>query len=201
MPVVQRCTRRFIQRQPWRRVIGGMAPLALVLLLLAACGVTTTSDQQPGGASNGASTATPATTSSATPGGTSVSSLPPTNAVTLSSDSRSYTPSSTITVTLTNHRSTSIFTFDHQTSCTIIALQRQTDVGWKIAGECLLESPTRLVEIKAGETMKIALAPSTGTIQATPWPAGTYRAALQYALSGQDMGAGVTVATPTFTIS
>jgi hypothetical protein len=201
MPVVQRSTRRFIQRQPWRRVMGGVAPLALVLLLLAACGVTTTSDQQPGGASTGTSMVTTATTSAVTPGGTPVSSLPPTDAVTLSSDSRSYTPSSTITVTLTNHRSTSIFTFDHQTSCTIIALQQQTDTGWKIAGECLLGSATRLVEIKAGETMKIALAPSTGTIRATPWPAGTYRAALQYALSGQDMGAGTVAATPTFTIS
>jgi hypothetical protein len=197
MPVVQRRVRRFIWRRPLRRVIGGMAPLVLVLLL-AACGVTTTSDQQPGSATNGALTPT---TSSATSGGTPVSSVPPTDAVTLSSDRRSYTTSSTITVTLINHRSTSIFTFDHQTSCTIIALQRQTDTGWKITGECLLESPTKLVEIKAGQTMKIALAPGTGAIRPTPWPSGTYRAVLQYALSGQDMGAGVIAATPTFTIS
>ena len=114
-----------------------------------------------------------------------MSSVPPTDAVTLSADHTAYTPSSTINVTLINHRSTSIFTFDHQTSCTILTLQRQTTNGWVATGGCALGRMTQRVEIKAGATMQIALAPGAGQIHATPWPAGTYRVILNYALQSQ----------------
>lgn len=194
MPVAQRPRREFTQWQSRWRNMRRILPLALVLLL-AACGVTTTTELQPGGTSNG----TP-TTTSATPGGTPVSSVPPTNAVDLSSDHTSYTPSSTINITLINHRSTSIFTFDHQTSCTILTLQRQTTTGWENVVGCAMGRPTQLIEIKAGATMQIALAPGAGQIQATPWPSGMYRAVLNYALQRQDMATTIMMATPTFTI-
>ena len=126
----------------------------------------------------------------------------PTDAVTLTPDHSSYSASSTITVSVTNHRDTSIFTFDHQTSCTILSLQRQAASGWQNVGGCAMGIAMRRVEIKAGETMKIALSPGAGQIHATPWPAGTYQAVLRYTLSGQSVGAaGVTVATPTFTVA
>ena len=125
----------------------------------------------------------------------------PTDAVTLTPDHSSYSASSTITVSVTNHRDTSIFTFDHQTSCTILTLQRQTSSGWQNVGGCALGRATQRVEIKAGETMTITLAPSAGQIRATPWPTGTCRAALHYVPPGQNAGAaGTTVTTATFAI-
>lgn len=177
----------------WHR-IGMLAPLVLVLLL-AGCGVSTTI----GGAPSGDATAT----ATATPGGTPVSSVPPTSAVTLSADHASYSPSSTITITVTNNRSTSIFTFDHQTSCTILTLQRQKASGWENVGGCAMGRATRQVEIKAGATMQVTLAPGAGQMQAIPWPTGTYRAVLNYALQPQEMANAnmILAATPNFTIS
>lgn len=190
--------KRITSRGP--RGAGRLALLALALalvMLLAACGVTTSS---PGGVSGGGtptSAPTPAATSAGTPRSTTI----PASEVTLRTDQTAYKASSTIIVTLTNHRSTSIFAFDHQTSCTILNLQRQTASGWENTGGCALGRVTQRIEIKAGATMKITLAPDAGQIRATPWPAGTYHAVLRYFLPGQDMGAaGTTVTTPTFTI-
>ena len=177
--------------------VGGLALVALVLTL-AACGVTTTRDQQPGGTASSTVTATAASTT--TPGGTPVSSVQPTGAITLSTDRASYTTSGTIIVTLSNGRSTSIFTFDHQTSCTILTLQRQTASGWQAVGGCAQGRMTVQVEIQAGATMKITLAPAAGQIHPTPWPAGIYRVALNYALQKQEMATGSMAASPTFTI-
>ena len=187
---------RIIHFRPLARV-GWIVPVAMVLTL-AACGVTTTGEQ-PGGASGSSSTATAAST--ATPGGTPVSSVPPTDAITLTTDHGSYTTSATIIVTLINHRSTSIFTFDHQTSCTILTLQRQTASGWQAVGGCAQGRMTVQVEIHAGANMKITLAPTAGQIHPTPWPAGTYRAVLNYSLQKQEMATGNTATTPTFAIS
>jgi hypothetical protein len=130
-----------------------------------------------------------------------MASVPPTQAVTLTTDRSSYSPSSAIKVTLINHRSTSIFAYDHQTSCTILSLQRQTNGGWQVTGGCALGRVTQQIEIKAGETMQITLAPEMGQIHATPWPTGTYRIALQYGVPGQDIGVGSLVVTSIFAIS
>lgn len=186
---------RNLYLQSLRRV-GWIAPVALVLTL-AACGVTT--GEQPGGTTSSTSTATAAST--VTPGGTPMSSVPPTGAVTLTTDQASYSTSGTIIVTLINHRSTSIFTFDHQTSCTILTLQRQTASGWQAVGGCAMGRMTVQVEIQAGTTMKITLAPNAGQIHPTPWPAGTYRVVLNYSLQKQEMATGDTATTPTFAIS
>ncbi len=187
---------RFIHFPPLSRV-GRLLPVALVLVL-AACGVTTTSEQQPGGTSG---TPTAAAASTATPGGTPVPSVPPTGAITLTTDHASYTTSGAIIVTLSNHRSTSVFAFDHQTSCTILTLQRQTASGWQAVGGCAQGRMTVQVEIKAGASMSITIAPSAGQIHPAPWPAGTYRAVLNYALQKQEMATGAMAASPMFTIS
>ena len=182
---------------PSLKIVGRMAPVVLVLAL-AACGVTTTSEQPGGTTSN---TPTTTTASTATPGGTPVSSVPPTNAITLTTDHASYTTSGTIIVTLINGRSTSIFAFDHQTSCTILTLQRQTASGWQPVGGCSQGRMTVQVEITAGANMKITLAPTAGQIHPAPWPAGTYRAVLNYSLQKQEMATGSMAASPTFSLS
>ena len=67
--------------------LGRLLPLALVLAL-AACGVTTTGDaagRRVGG--------TPTTSTATRPGGTPVPSVPPTDAITLTTDHASYTTS------------------------------------------------------------------------------------------------------------
>jgi hypothetical protein len=129
-----------------------------------------------------------------------VSSVPPTNAITLTTDHASYTTSATIIVTLINGRSTSIFAFDHQTSCTILTLQRQTASGWQPVGGCAQGRMTVQVEIKAGANMKITLSPSAGQIHPAPWPAGTYRAVLNYSLQKQEMATGSMAVSPTFSL-
>jgi hypothetical protein len=180
-------------RIAWRglRKIFAALPLGVVLLLVA-CGV-------PANTSGANSALSAATTAS--PGRTPMTANPPANAVSLSSDHTSYASSSTITVTLSNTLATSIRATDHQTSCSIVTLQRQTSSGWTNVGGCALMIATRIVEINAGETRKIALAPGAGQIHATAWAAGTYRVVLHYALPGQDMSAGNVAMTPTFTIS
>jgi hypothetical protein len=57
------------------------------------------------------------------------------------------------------------------------------------------------VEVKAGANMKITLSPSAGQIHPAPWPAGTYRAVLNYSLQKQEMATGSMAASPTFSLS
>ncbi len=178
----------------WRSA--AMALGLLACLLLAACGVTTT----PGLGGQSSAKTTPAPTG--TPATPSVADTQlPTSSVVLTVASATYTRSSTIIVTLTNRGSGSIFAYDHQTSCTILSLQRQTSGGGQTVGACALGILTRQIEIRAGETMKIALAPGAGTIRAAPWPAGTYHAVLRYTLRAQATSPGATVTTGDFTVA
>ena len=89
-------------------------------------------------------------------------------------------------MTLSNGRSTSIFTFDHQTSCTILTLQRQTASGWQAVGGCAQGRMTVQVEIKPGASMEYHHCAERRADTFPPWPAGTYRAVLNYALQKRD---------------
>jgi hypothetical protein len=175
------------------------AAIALGLLgclLLAACGVT----PAPGLGGQSSANTTPAPTGTpATPA--AADTQLPSGSVVLTVASGEYTRSSTIIVTLTNRSSGSIFAYDHQTSCTILSLQRQTSGGGQTVGACALGILTRQIEIRAGETMKIALAPGAGTIRAAPWPAGTYHAVLRYTLRAQATSPGATAMTGEFTVA
>ena len=177
----------------WRSA--AMALGLLACLLLAACGVTTA----PGLGGQSSAKTTPAPTG--TPATPSSDTQLPTGSVVLTVASAKYTRSSTIIVTLTNRGSGSIFAYDHQTSCTILSLQRQTSGGGQTVGACALGILTRQIEIRAGETMKIALAPGAGTIRAAPWPAGTYHAVLRYTLRAQATSPAATVTTGDFTVA
>ena len=200
MRVYRLVSMRLTQR---RRIRWRPAPLALCLLgclLLAACGVSTGLGQGGQSASTPMTPMTPTTpTPSLAPSASPTS--PPAHGVTLTVAHASYSRSATITVTLINGGASPIFAYDHQTSCTILSLRRQTSSGWQTVGECALGVLTHQIEIHAGETMKIALAPGAGTIRAAPWPAGTYRALLHYTLDGQATSASNTVTTSEFTVA
>jgi hypothetical protein len=116
----------------------------------------------------------------------------------LSVDKSSYTPSSTIIVTLVNRGATNVITFDHQTGCTILTLQRQVSGDWQPVGSCAMGRVTQQVTIPAGKTMQIKLTPGGGQIHPSLWPTGTCRVVLRFASSQQ--GAATVVATMLFTI-
>lgn len=139
----------------------------------------------------------PACTQSASQpgGGTSVSTTPPTQAVVLTTDQSSYSPSSTIVVTITNRRQVSVFSMDHQSLCAVITLERLAETAWAPQRPCRLMSPTRIVEVVAGTT-QITLAPGDA-----PWLVGTYRVVFHYALErGGDMS-GAMVESAQFTVA
>jgi hypothetical protein len=94
--------------------------------------------------------------------------------VTVSVGAASYASTSTVQVTITNGSSAPIYFADHNTSCTVIELQRQTGGSWSTANPCKLAIATREHSLDAGKTMSVSLTPGNG------WAAGTYRATLQY---------------------
>ena len=154
---------------PSLRRVGWIVPVALVLAWFDAGRVWGLDDRRAAARRRDERYANNDDGTTATPGGTPVSSVPPTDAITLTTDHASYTTSSTIIVTLINGRSTSIFTFDHQTSCTILTLQRQTTTGWQPRRWLCAGAYDRAAsEVKAGATMKITLAPGAGQMHRHP---------------------------------
>lgn len=157
-----------------RRRLAISAVLALVCLALSACGAAANQST----------------------GEMSMSTTPPTQAITVATDHATYSPATPIIVTLTNRRQASVFSADHQSLCAIVTLQRQTHDAWAIERPCRLMSPTRIIEVATGTT-QITLAPGD-----TPWPTGAYRVVFQYiATRGDDMAAATTVTSATFTVA
>lgn len=184
------------QRRPGLGSVMSLVLCLLVGLLSVACGVSIapgqtgqSPDETPG------HTPISAVSPSATP------TQLPAQGVTLSSDRGAYSPTSTIIVTLANRGSSSIFAPNHQTGCTILTLQRETSSDWQPVGRCALGILTHLVEVRAGETMRILLAPGAGEFRPTPWPTGTYHAVLRYTLDGQATEADTIVATANFIVA
>ena len=122
-------------------------------------------------------------------------------AVTLTTDRASYTPSDVITVTLVNGHSASVFTTDHHTGCSIITLRRETDGGWRDVGRCMMGIATRIIEVPTGETIVVTLRPGAGELRPTPWPVGTYRALVHYALTRETLGDSLSVESASFVVS
>lgn len=121
--------------------------------------------------------------------------------VTLAAAQATYAPDAAIEVVLVNGLAVSLYTTDHQTSCTIISLRRQTPDGWESVGECRMMRASRLIEVAAGATVRVALAPGAGMLRATPWPPGTYRAALRYTLTPQGAGDALTLESVAFVVA
>jgi hypothetical protein len=137
--------------------------LAAGLVLLAGCGLS-----GPSGSGSGIGSPTP-------------------GQVTLATNQQRYAPSDIVVVTVTNGLATRILAADHQSNCTMVTIERQSDQTWQPQNPCRLMSPTRLIPIESGSAISQQLQPlqATGT---AGWAPGTYRIAFTYRLSAPDEG-------------
>ena len=110
----------------------------------------------------------------------SVGTAGPTPGVAVEVGAATYATTDTIAVTVHNELNDGIIGTDHQTSCTIVQLQVQTNGAWQNVGGCSLGMATRRVTLAAGSSTAVQVAPGAGQISAKPWPAGAYRVAFTY---------------------
>jgi hypothetical protein len=116
--------------------------------------------------------------------------------------SGNYATTATIIATVHNELSESILATDHQTSCTIVQLQRQVNSEWQNQGGCALGIATRRVTLAAGSSTVVQVTPGAGQFSTTPWPTGTYRIAFTYQTGPLSAPApSMTVYSTTFTVS
>jgi len=119
-----------------------------------------------------------------------------TGAVNLRVGTTSYHPTATISVTLSNQRTQTIYFPDHLTNCTVIQLQRQVDGNWENVHACLLLTPPRLHQLDASQRLTVALVSSA----ARPWPVGLYHATLRYSTSQTFGGPTTTISSAGFQV-
>lgn len=171
-------------------------------LLLAACGRGSAS--VPSGAAADATSTTLASSTEppATPAGTTV---------VITTDHARYTPTATVTATVTNHLATSVFANDSQASCSIFGLEIRTGSGWQpaLVAHCPLGRLARAVEIKAGASLSAKITAGYPGLTADQFPPGTYRLSLAYSTQSASStselpGAGgplTIIYSPTWTVS
>jgi hypothetical protein len=100
--------------------------------------------------------------------------------VTLTLDKQRYGAGEAISVTIINGSSKMIWAADHQTSCTMLVVERAQDGKWEPVANCHLLTPTRLSALSTGAT--------TVRLDTSGWSTGSYRVTLSY--SGGDEGQG-----------
>jgi hypothetical protein len=126
----------------------------------------------------------------------------PTQGVVVEVGKPSYATTETIAVTVRNALSASIIATDHQTACTIVQLQIESNGAWQNQGGCALGIATRQVPLAAGSVTPVSVDPAAGQIKARPWPAGSYRVAFTYRTGDiATPSPSVTVYSPIFTVS
>ena len=173
------------KQRRWRHVV--LAVGCALVVLLAGCGVTTTGAGDAGPASS--PTANPATASASASAATATATASgaTSGAVTLSVGAGQYSASDRVVVTIRNGGDTTIFAQQHNTSCSLILLERLVNGAWQPVYPCNDGFPHPTVgEIAAGNAKVVQLVPIvTGNAEGIggQWQAGTYRAALSYVTS------------------
>src|SRR5260221_2277187 len=124
--------------RPWIH----LACLAGLSFVVAGCGATSSGN---GASAAGGQTQQPTATS---------------GAVTVAVGDASYAAKGTVQVTITNGSAAPIYFADHNTSCTVIELQRQAGGRWSTANPCKLATATREPSLDAGQTLDVSLPPS-----------------------------------------
>jgi hypothetical protein len=115
----------------------------------------------------------------------SSSSAPPASAdeaVLVSTDKLRYSPGETIVVQVSNTLDTVITTHDQRFQCTIIALERRSDIRreWTEIRSCFSGAPVSELTLEPGASVAIRL--ESGGAMFGPLEPGVYRAALDYSL-------------------
>lgn len=183
-------------RRMWR---SGYAFLVLMAasLLLASCAQTSPSATSPYSSNRVAPARTPTTEAPARVTATPTSATPPlAGSVTLTLNQQRYSTYSLIIVTIHNGTQHTIWAADHQTNCTVLALERLAQGSWTRVGQCSLLTPTRIIPIAPGAVLAQRLSSSTG------WISGIYRVSLNfhYGSGATDLGPGGVVHSATFSI-
>ena len=115
-----------------------------------------------------------------------------------------YAPHETITVTITNGLSTSIYAVANFTDCTLVLLEWKTPTGWVPRGRCLAAQFVGTVELKPGSATPQQLTPVAGVVKPssnTTWQAGTYRVIFAYSLKPDESSTqGTIVQSENFTV-
>lgn len=119
----------------------------------------------------------------------------------LTTDRASYAPADAVAVTLVNNSAASIYTTDHQTSCSIFSLLLWMGNSWLPVGRCMMMTASRIIEVHPGETVRATLAPGGGSLRPIPWAAGTYRVTLRYTLTPRGPGDAHTLESADFTVA
>lgn len=126
----------------------------------------------------------------------------PTHGVVVDVGKSAYATTETIAVTVRNQLPDSIIATDHQTACTIVQLQIESNGSWQNQGGCALGIATRQVVVAAASAMPVNVDPAAGQIKVKPWPAGSYRIAFTYRTGSiATPGPSETVYSQTFTVS
>lgn len=164
-----------------RYLLGALSPA--LLLLFAGCGATVAATSNCPGVANSAPTINQ-------------------GLVTIATDHADYATSAQVVATITNKTGQPIYTYNHKTSCTVLALEQQVNGEWvapsKMLAGCAQGTPTGLVELAPNTPLTATL--NAGYLRTVPWPAGTYRLALTYYTSRTDIAqGGVTIYSQSFT--
>lgn len=161
-----------------------------LVVLLAGCGVTTAGgagDAGPASSPTANPAAATASASASAATATATASGATSGAVTLSVGAGQYSASDRVVVTIRNGGDTTIFAQQHNTSCSLILLERLVNGAWQPVYPCNDGFPHPTVgEIAAGNAKVVQLVPIvTGNAEGIggQWQAGTYRAALSYVTS------------------
>ncbi len=120
--------------------------------------------------------------------------------VRLTMDKAHYAAGDAITATIANGLTTSIWTADHQTSCSVLTVELRQGDQWQAVAPCRLMIATRMVQIAASSQTPVKLL-NASTDPQSAWPAGTYRAKLSYRAGAEyASGADTTLYSALFTI-
>lgn len=105
-------------------------------------------------------------------------------------------PGDLVTVTVENGLSHGITATDHRSNCTVIQLQRLVDSSWQPVDKCNALTPTKMVEVAAGNSLQQRVGIPTGAEAA-----GTYRMMLTYGASDQQPNNAGPAYSSTFTVN
>lgn len=117
---------------------------------------------------------------------------PPANGVSVTMSTSRYAVGDTLELTVRNGRSTTIYTEDFQTQCTIVTLQKSSGGSWTDITGCSMGRPTRTLKLEPGAAKQILLDPHAFHLAEGAgelgFGAGAYRVRFGYRLGAEPMG-------------